>query len=281
MLGQLALGLLFGAAVGWASHRLGALTRGGIVVEAAVSGLVFLAGGWVWGALPLVYLASSAYLVRYHEPAKVSTSGHFRRRAMLDSTHLLGKVAWAAVLAMVFRLGPQSQGMFPAFVGALAAANADTWAAELGILSTRPARLITTGQPARPGEPGGVTALGFMAALGGAWLMGLLGMLAAVLAAVLEGLSWPQALAWLPLAAAAGGIVGMLVDSLLGATAQATFFCERCRQQTELRVHQCGETTRQVRGWPWLSNDGVNLVATIVGAAVAAGFYEWLAQFGT
>ncbi|MHB0857408.1 MAG: DUF92 domain-containing protein [Anaerolineae bacterium] len=281
MLWQLALGLVLGAAVGWVSHRLGSLTRNGVVVETVTSGLVFFAGGWAWGVLPLVFFAASAFLVRYHALAKAGTSRHFRRPLLVDGSLLVGKIGWAVVLALTFLISPVSRGLFPAFVGAVAAANADTWAAELGILSTRPPRLITTGKPARPGEPGGVTALGLIAALGGAWLIGLLGMLAAVLASVIEGMPWAPALAWLPLAATVGGIVGTLVDSLLGAVAQATYYCERCRLETEQRIHQCGEVTRQVRGWPWMTNDAVNLVSTIVGAAVAVGLYEWLAQLGT
>jgi uncharacterized membrane protein len=36
-------------------------------------------------------------------------------------------------------------------------------------------------------------------------------------------------------------------------------------------VHRCGTGTRLVRGWPWLGNDLVNLIASAVGALVAAG----------
>jgi len=89
---------------------------------------------------------------------------------------------------------------------------------------------------------------------------------------------WDRALVWLPVAATAGGMAGSLVDSFLGATAQGIYYCEACKAETDQRVHSCGEVARQVRGWAWLTNDGIDLVSSIVGAAVAAGSLSWLAE---
>jgi len=70
------------------------------------------------------------------------------------------------------------------------------------------------------------------------------------------------------------GLAASLFDSLLGATVQAIYFCDVCRKETERHpLHRCGATTRPLRGWPWLDNDGVNFLATAVGAGVAAGFF--------
>ena len=81
---------------------------------------------------------------------------------------------------------------------------------------------------------------------------------------------WASAAALLG-AATVGGLAGSLCDSLLGATAQAIYWCDTCRKETERQVHHCGTETRLVRGWRWLGNDLVNFVASAVGALVAAG----------
>jgi uncharacterized membrane protein len=62
----------------------------------------------------------------------------------------------------------------------------------------------------------------------------------------------------------------MLLDAALGAGVQGRFRCETCQQASERTVHRCGRPTRFLGGWAWMSNDGVNALATL--AATAAGW---------
>ena len=69
--------------------------------------------------------------------------------------------------------------------------------------------------------------------------------------------------------AAFAGMAGALVDSLLGATLQAVYMCPRCEVLTEVPVHpRCGMQATNQRGLPWMTNDMVNLLATLAGAAI-------------
>ena len=45
--------------------------------------------------------------------------------------------------------------------------------------------------------------------------------------------------------------------------------CPACGAFTERREHDCGASTSPAGGWRWMTNDAVNLVATLVGAATA------------
>jgi uncharacterized membrane protein len=132
--------------------------------------------------------------------------------------------------------------------------TADTWATELGTLSKRPPRLITTGKVVPVGTSGGVSLLGTAVSLLGGLLIG-------VTAAVLLQ-NWALA----PLGAI-GGLCGSLFDSLLGATAQQIYYCDVCQKETEKKVH-CGQTTRPFKGWRWMNNDLVNLLASLAGGLV-------------
>ncbi len=70
--------------------------------------------------------------------------------------------------------------------------------------------------------------------------------------------------------AIAGGIAGMLVDSLAGATVQRRQWCEQCGKPTERLLHSCGTTTETRGGFHWVDNDAVNAISSITGAVVGA-----------
>jgi uncharacterized membrane protein len=147
--------------------------------------------------------------------------------------------------------------------GSLAAAQADTWATELGAYSRAAPRLLTSGERVTPGTSGGVTLLGTVGGALGAVALASLG----------------AALGLAPTIAAAslvGGVCGMMLDSLLGATLQASYLCQSCGTVGETRIHECGAAAGLIRGWGWLDNDGVNLIATGSGAGCALLLWWWL-----
>jgi uncharacterized protein (TIGR00297 family) len=262
-------GFLLSFAIGLVAYKRGALTVSG-VVGAVVSGtLMFGLGGWEWGLLLIAFFISSSVLSFYRAADKENLAEKFAKGHRRDLGQALANGGVAALLAVLSRVLPSFLGevvWFAACAGAMAAVNADTWATELGVLSPRPPRLITTGKQVEVGTSGGITWLGTAASLGGAAFIGLLGGLSALVLA--QG--WAAAGALL-LAAAAGGMAGSLFDSLLGATVQAIYWCDTCQKETERKVHRCGVQTRRLRGWPWMGNDLVNLIASALGALVAAG----------
>ena len=116
------------------------------------------------------------------------------------------------------------------FIGAIATATADTLASEIGVLGPHP-RLITTLQKVDPGTNGAVSPLGTGIAIVGAAIIGI----AAYILGVIDN----------PLSAIVvsiiSGVVGCFMDSILGALFE---------------------------NQGYITNEHVNLLATIVGAIV-------------
>lgn len=216
-----------------------------------------MVAGWGWGALLIAWFVVSSGLTRWGAAAKQRASASALPPA--SARNALQVLANGAVYALgaaaySFTTNPL-WGL--AALGALAAAAADTWATELGLLWGGTPRALLTGRPLDAGLSGGVTLVGFAASAAGGLAVGLAG-------ARLVGGDLGVA-AWLALA----GFVGALGDSLLGATLQLRRWCARCARVTERDTHSCGAPTSLRGGVWWMTNDTVNLLCTLLGASAA------------
>ncbi len=168
-----------------------------------------------------------------------------------------GGVFGVAVLGMLIQPGLWWTALG---AGALAASAADTWATEIGTRFGGEPRSILSRRPVPAGTSGGVTVIGSLGALAGALFV----------AAVSIAIGWTRLAA---LSAVAGGVVGALADSLLGATVQARRWCDACGVATERVRHDCGSSTRAAGGVSGLDNDMVNLFSGILGGAAATAIF--------
>lgn len=116
------------------------------------------------------------------------------------------------------------------FIGAIATATSDTLASEIGVLDAHP-RLITTLQSVDPGTNGAVSVLGTAVGIVGAAIIGIAAFLLGIVPSPVSAI----------LVSVVSGTVGCFMDSILGAVFENHGF---------------------------MTNEHVNLIATIVGAIV-------------
>lgn len=255
LIGAIAAALLTALA-----RRFGWLSESG-QWSALACGTAAAAAGWPWAALLVAYFGAATAVTALGANRKaVRTHQTNPQASPRTATQVAANGAIFALLAV--KAGPHTASLWAAgATGALAAASADTWATEIGTLWGGRPRSIVTGRLSEVGMSGAITATGILAGLAGAALV-------AGLAAWVHRVepAWPFFLA-----AAAGGVAGMIADSLLGATLQARRWCEHCKAWTERRVHPCSYRTVHAAGSRWVSNDVVNAMTTAVGAAVAIG----------
>jgi uncharacterized protein (TIGR00297 family) len=277
---RLAFGLIVSAIIGLLAYRRASLSRSGVLGAIITGTLIFGFGGLIAGLLLIAFFVSSSLLSHFKEnsPQKRTAAERFDKGGRRDLGQALangGGAAGLAVLSWLIGGDPAlSAALYAAMVGALATVNADTWATELGVLSKTAPRLIT--RPSRrvaSGTSGGVTPMGTGAALLGAAFIGLCYWVFMLAGRAIGASGVASAVSSLSvaLAAVAAGLIGSLFDSLLGATVQAMYYSERRSKETEKAIERDGTPNRLIRGWPWLNNDWVNFLASLVGATVAAG----------
>jgi uncharacterized protein (TIGR00297 family) len=251
------------------AYRRRSLSLSGVPAAITIGTTIYGFGGPAWWLLLIAFFASSSALSHLRAAQKVVLAEKFAQASRRDIWQVLANGGLGALLAVVYAVEPWPW-LGAAFVGTMATVNADTWATEVGVLSPRSPRLVTTGRPVEPGTSGGISLQGTVAALAGAAYIGLL----AGAVVIGQGSLWEGGSLFL--AAIIPGLLGALFDSLLGATVQQIYFCDHCRQETERPVHRCQRKTRPLRGWPYLNNDGVNFLSSGVGALVAAGIWGLL-----
>ena len=213
---------------------LGAAITGGIFTCA----LCLQTPGWhtaLWPLLALFLLTHAATRFGRSRKEQLGIAEGNRGRTASQVAANLGVGVLAGIPEIAARLGgyPFQRIALIAMLAAFAEATADTVSSELGQVLGGEPRMITTFRRVPPGTDGAITLLGTFS-----------GSLAAliVIAVGAFALAVPRTDALLAFAAA---VIGLFVDSLLGAIPER-------------------------RGW--LNNDAVNALSTLTAAALAASF---------
>lgn len=246
------IGSLVAAAIVIVAHGRRSLSQSGAATALAL-GIICSAAGWGWAALLIVFFVSGTLLSKYKADRKAARiSGVVAKGGNRDAWQVLANGGLFSAAAALSLIHPSTAWLCIG-AGAIGAAAADTWATEIGVLSSHAPRSIISWKPVMTGQSGGVTLAGTLAGVTGAVAMAVIAFVA----------GWGGTAA---IAAIIGGISGTTVDSILGAALQIRRWCDQCNTMTERNLHDCGTRTRAVGGLSWLDNDAVNAASTAFGA---------------
>jgi uncharacterized protein (TIGR00297 family) len=221
--------------VGYLSWRLETASITGMLAGVLLSLATIVLGGYGWFAVLIAFFGIGGLASKYRYEQKRALGVAEENEGARGSWNVLGNagVALAAVTGFAAADATAIDGVLFQFLflGSLSAAMTDTLSSEIGVLFGPP-RLITTLERVDPGTDGGVTLKG----------IGIGGVGGAIVAAI----ALPAATFGVSPAGAgvivAAGVLGMLVDSILGATIEGR----------------------------WIGNQAVNFLATLAGGIIAA-----------
>ena len=212
-----------------AAWLLRGVTLSGAVAGFVVTALIFIAEGpALFGAVLLVFVLT--YSATHFGRSRKQSLQIAERPSGRNAVQILANIGLAALCAALAQLTPWRTPLLVGSFAALAEAACDTVSSETGKALAKTPRLITSWQPAAAGTDGAISAAGTF-----------LGAIAAGLVA-LEAAVTGMVTAPLAIIAGSAGILGMLFDSILGATLE-----KRNR----------------------LTNNGVNLVSTAFSSLLA------------
>jgi uncharacterized protein (TIGR00297 family) len=211
------------------------VTVSGAAAGFLVTLVLFVADGpSMFGAVLLVFVLT--YVATRFGRSRKQSRAIAERPSGRDAAQVLANIGCAALAAACAYLFPWRTSMLAGSIAALAEAASDTVSSEVGKGTVKNARMITSGQIVPPGTDGAISMPGTLAGILAAALIGLEAFAAGILTLRTAAI------------ASISGILGMFLDSLIGATLER-------------------------RGW--LTNNAVNLIST--GFSVLAAIL--LAQF--
>ena len=248
--------------VAGAAYYKQSLSLSGMIAAVIMGTIYFGAGNAFWFGILLLFFISSSLLSRLHHEDKAELEQTYDKTGRRDAGQVFANGGLGMLVVLLNALHPHVLWEY-LFLGVMATVTADTWATEIGTLSTRPPRSVLTGKVLPTGASGGVSLMGTMAAAAGGTLIGL----ASWFLLLASGMKDSTLIA-LTLAGLIGGVAGAFVDSILGATVQRMNRCTVCGREVEGSRH-CGSHTVHARGWEWMNNDRVNFISSLMGGLIA------------
>jgi uncharacterized protein (TIGR00297 family) len=216
---DLFVGLFLSLSVSIIAFQRERLDRFGAVAAVVIGTIIYVTGGWLFTAMMLFFFVSANLVSHWSEAVKP-------KRTVVQ---VLANGLVATLLSMGYFLSQDSVYII-LYAASIAVATSDTWASEIGLLSTIKPRHILTFKPVLPGTDGGVSPLGLLASV-----------VAAVSVSLFVGGSVIVSLA---------GFTGSMIDSLLGVIQ---------RKNVLLANGELSQT-----GIRWLTNDSVNFLSQVL-----------------
>jgi len=260
--------------VSWGHGRRSLSTSGAIL--ALLVGFCLSLAHYSFFLSLLAFFVSSSKATRFKQQAKANFEADFKEDGQRNWLQVLCNGGMATELSLLylldigssdlpvdFRQHYRASWLGCAVLGALSCCNGDTWASELGsVLARGQPVLITTLQRVPRGTNGGVTLVGLVSSLLGGMVIGFAYYVGVLMSASSLDLATAPNQLLLVLVGGLGGLLGSMLDSLIGASLQ---FSGRDVKTGKI-VEVAREGVVPIAGKMVLDNHSVNLVSSILTA---------------
>ncbi|RZN50495.1 DUF92 domain-containing protein [archaeon] len=235
LLVRIAVAFIICSIIGLPAFRIRVVSLSGLLSGYIMGVGIIILGGWGAFAIILLFFILSGLATKFHYDKKKAKGIAEAKGGARGYKNVFGNGLFALIV-LFLELIYGGGAFIAAYLGAVAAATADTAGGEFGRLSKADPWLITTFRRVPAGTDGGISLLGKGAEVAISLLIAIV--------AIAVGLSAADLPAWkIIITTTIGGVVGATVDSYLGATLESN-----------------------VR---WFSNNFTNFFCTVAGAVLA------------
>jgi len=247
------IGFIISFAIAYAAYLKKSLTVDGSIGATFLGTIIHATSGLFGMAMLLLFFLSSSFLSHFKKNLKEKVARQFEKTGCRDIFQVLANGGIALIYSILFHTTKNPS--FLILMGiAFAAANADSWATELGILNRKNPISLRTFKRVKKGTSGAISLLGTTASLMGAMFIAFFAAFAFNYGDF--NLSYFQCFIVVTL----GGFLGSIIDSILGATVQGVYYSDELEGETEKSTYN-GKPNLLVRGFKFINNDVVNFLS--------------------
>lgn len=239
---------LLGLIVSLLSYKFKFLDLGGSLLTFLLALFIYGLGSWKWTVPIVTFFLFSSVLSKIADRLNSKNLKELvEKGSQRDYKQVLANGGIPLLICFLnFLIQDVNFDWYLIYVLAVAISTSDTWSTEIGTLFGRKFFLITSLQKVERGISGGISLIGTIGGIVGAFVIILSSMF-------FIHLKLSQILILIFFS-----VLGNLFDSFLGATLQVKFKCGSCNQVNEKKFH-CGIKTVRVKGINFIDNDFVNL----------------------
>ncbi|NLZ54621.1 MAG: DUF92 domain-containing protein [Thermoanaerobacteraceae bacterium] len=250
------IGFVISFFIAYIAYRKESLTLDGSVGATLMGTLMYATSGIYGSVMMVVFFLSSSILSHFKKNKKKKVARQFDKTGRRDILQVFANGGVGLIHSILYYL--TKNPAYLVFLGiSFAAANADTWATELGILNKKDPISLRTFKRVEKGTSGAVSLFGTFSALIGSMMIGIFATLGFSFLNIGElGFEYMQAFQMVTL----GGFVGSVIDSILGATVQGVYYSEELKGETEKKRYK-NKQNILIRGLEFVNNDVVNFLS--------------------
>ncbi|HHW66835.1 DUF92 domain-containing protein [Defluviitalea raffinosedens] len=260
---KIMIGLFASTIISYIAYKKQALTLSGAIGAMILGTGIFFGSGLYGSFLIFVFFSTSTIFTFIKRNYKNEIEKQYEKSGGRDFYQVFanGGVGLLYSLLYSFTFNP----MYLILIGvSFAASNADTWASELGVFSKSLPVSLRSFKKVPKGTSGAVSLFGILMSFLGSLLIAFSAIIIITIFQLnLNPFSYIEAFLLIIL----GGILGSMIDSILGATIQAVYYNENLKKETE-KAFEEGKSNVLIRGYKLINNDFVNftsiLLATII-----------------
>lgn len=253
------IGGFFSIIIAGLAFKKKSLDLSGFIGATILGTLIYTFGGVCFYTIMMVFFISSSVLTKIKNENKLEDIYEKDKKGR-SYIQVLANGGVGLILSYIF-YKTNNDMYYLIYCISFAAANADTWASEVGVLSTKNPVSLITFKKVKRGESGGVTFLGTLASFMGASLIAIFFVIGYL------NIGNGDKLVYYFTICIVLGFLGSIIDSILGETIQVKY---KSSNEELVEVYSRDSNLSRVKGIPRVNNDVINLLSNIIVVFIGA-----------